>query len=161
MGSTFTIQLPVSLEALEESEAERPPRAGRLARILVIEDEDRIRDNLRETLALAGHTVTLADNAKQGIALFKKGEYDLVFTDLSMPEISGWEVAKIIKAKDPEVLVALVTGWGLKMDGERLGEKGIDLVISKPFQVNRVLNLVVEAVETKLQKAGVKSQKSA
>ncbi len=159
-GSTFTIQLPVSLEALDESEAERPPRTGRAARILVIEDEERIRDNLRETLAFAGHAVTLADSAKQGINLFKKGEYDLIFTDLSMPEISGWEVARIIKEKDPEVLVALVTGWGVKMDGEKLGEKGIDMVISKPFQVNRVLNLVVEAVEIKKKKAGQKTQKS-
>ncbi|MFQ5885574.1 MAG: ATP-binding protein, partial [Thermoplasmata archaeon] len=148
-GTIFTIELPVSLEALEESEAERPPRPGRVARILVIEDEERIRDNLRETLSLAGHVVTVADSAKQGISLFKPGEYDLVFSDLSMPEISGWEIAKIIKEKDPEVAVALVTGWGVKMDGETLADKGVDMVISKPFQVNRILNLVVEAVEMK------------
>ncbi len=159
-GSTFSVHLPVSLEALEESEAERPPRPGQAARILVIEDEERIRSNLEETLSLAGHTVTMMENAKQGITLFKKGQYDLVFTDLSMPEISGWEVARIIKKKDPGVLVVLVTGWGVKMDSDKLVDKGIDMVISKPFQVNRVLNLVVEAVETKKQKLGVRSQKS-
>jgi CheY-like chemotaxis protein len=158
-GTTFTIQLPVSLEALEESEAERPPRVGKGARILVIEDEERIRDNLRETLSLAGHAVTVADSAKQGVSLFKKGEYDLVFTDLSMPEISGWEVARAIKEKDPKVSVALVTGWGVKMEGEKLTDKGVDLVISKPFQVNRLLNLVVEAVEAKKKRSGVRSQK--
>ncbi len=152
-GTIFTIHLPVSLEALEESETERPPRSGRIARILVIEDEERIRDNLQETLSLAGHTVTLADSAKQGISLFRKGEFDLVVTDLSMPEISGWEVARIIKERDPEVPVALVTGWGVKIDGERLGDRGVDMVISKPFQVNRLLNLVVEAVETKRQRS--------
>jgi len=148
-GTTFIIQLPVSLEALGESEAERPPRPGRTARILVIDDEKRIRDNLKEILSLAGHTVTLARSAKQGIDLFKKGEYDLVFTDLGMPEISGWEVARIIKERDPEVPVALVTGWGVRMDGEKLTDRKIDMVISKPFQVNRILNLVVEAVEMK------------
>lgn len=148
-GTTFTIQLHVSLEALEESEAERPPRPGKKARILVIDDEKRIRDNLQEILSLAGHTVTLAENAKQGVTLFKKGEYDLVFTDLSMPEISGWEVAKIIKERDPEVPVALVTGWGVRIDGKKLKDKRIDMVINKPFQMNRILNLVVEAVETK------------
>jgi PAS domain S-box-containing protein len=148
-GTTFTIQLHVSLEALDESEAERPPRPGRKASILVIDDDKRIRDNLKETLSLAGHTVTLADNAKQGVALFKDGTYDLVFTDLSMPEISGWELARIVKERDPAVPVALVTGWGVRIDRGTLKERGIDMVISKPFQVNRILNLVVEAIDTK------------
>jgi len=148
-GTTFTIELRVSLEALEEGEAERPPRPGRKAKILVIEDDERIRDNLKEILSLAGHAVTLAENAKEGVTLFKKRTYDLVFTDLSMPEISGWELARIIKEKDPRIPVALVTGWGVRIDSEKLKDRGVDMVISKPFQVNRVLNLVVEAVETK------------
>ena len=148
-GTTFIISLPVSLKAFEENEAERAPRAGRTARILVIEDEKRIRDNLQETLSLAGHSVTLAENAKRGIALFRDGTYDLVFTDLSMPEISGWELARIIKEKAPRIPVVLVTGWGVKIDRERLKDRGIDMVISKPFQVNRVLNLVVEALNAK------------
>ena len=148
-GTTFNIRIPVSLEALDESEAERPPRPGPKARILVIDDEKRIRDNLEEILSQAGHTVTSAANARQGVSLFKKGRFDLVFTDLSMPEISGWEVARIIKQKDPEVPVALVTGWGVRIDAERLRDKGIDMVISKPFQMNRILNLVVEAVEAR------------
>ncbi len=153
-GTTFTIQLPVSLKALEESEAERPPRPGRRANVLVIDDDKRIRDNLREILSLAGHNVTVADNAKHGIALFKTGPYDLVFTDLGMPEISGWEVARIIKETDPRVPVALVTGWGVGTDGEKLNDKGIDMVISKPFQVNRILNLIVEAIEMKRHPKG-------
>jgi len=66
-----------------------------------------------------------------------------------MPEISGWEVARIIKEKDPGIPVALVTGWGVRIDAERLRDKGIDMVISKPFQMNRILNLVVEAVEAR------------
>jgi len=148
-GTTFTIRLHVSLAALEESEAERPPRPGGKAKILVIDDEKRIRDNLQEILSLAGHTVTLAENAKQGVILFEKDAYDLVFTDLSMPEISGWEVARIIKERDPGVAVALITGWGVRVDGETLKDRGIDMVIRKPFQVNRILNLVVEAVGTK------------
>ena len=158
-GTTFTIQLHVSLEALEVGEAERAPRSGRIAKILVIEDDKRIRANLEEILSLAGHTVTLAENAKQGVALFKKGAYDLVFTDLSMPEISGWELARIIKERDPAVPVALVTGWGVRIDGKKLKDRGVDIVISKPFQVNRVLNLVVEVVETRKQKSGLRSRK--
>jgi len=148
-GTAFAIRLPVSLEALDESEAERPPRSGQTARILVIDDEKRIRDNLEEILSQAGHTVTSAANARQAVGLFKKGRFDLVFTDLSMPEISGWEVARIIKEKDPGIPVALVTGWGVRIDAERLRDKGIDMVISKPFQMNRILNLVVEAVEAR------------
>ncbi|MBW2057662.1 MAG: response regulator [Deltaproteobacteria bacterium] len=148
-GTTFTIQLHVSPEALEESEAERPPRSGRTAKVLVIEDDSRIRANLQETLSMAGHEVTLAENAKQGISLFKEGAYDVVFTDLSMPEISGWELARIIKERDPSVPVALVTGWAVRVDREKLSNSGIDMVISKPFQVNRILNFVMEVLEGK------------
>jgi PAS domain S-box-containing protein len=148
-GTAFTIRIPVSLEALDESEAERPPRPGPKARILVIDDEKRIRDNLEEILSLAGHNVTSAADARQALDLFEREAFDLVFTDLSMPEISGWEVAKIIKEKDPDLPVILVTGWGVRTEPERLRDKGIDMVISKPFQVNRILNLVVEAVETR------------
>jgi PAS domain S-box-containing protein len=74
---------------------------------------------------------------------------DLVFTDLGMPGMSGWEVAKSIKAKDSKVPVVLITGWGIQIDDEKMKESGADLILNKPFRRDQVLDLVAEAMDIK------------
>ncbi len=94
-----------------------------------------------------GHSVTLAVDGKQGIEFFKKGAYDLVLTNLSMPEMSGWEVVREIKSADPYVKVALMTGCGTHTKEEEAKAKGVDFLISKPFKKNQLLFAVSEAIK--------------
>jgi len=146
-GSTFTVRLPSArMEAPMENErpAEKTLTA---ASILVVDDEEAIRKNLYEILSLEGHHVALAAGGKEGIEIFRQGDFDLVFTDLGMPEVSGWQVAKAIKRINPNTPVVIVTGWGDALDKRKMRESGIDLQISKPFRINHLLDLVLEGLE--------------
>jgi CheY-like chemotaxis protein len=94
-----------------------------------------------------GHQVVVTSNGEEGIERFKKETFDLVFTDLGMPKVSGWEVGKAIKGLNPKVPVAMITGWGIELDRGKMSESGIDLVISKPFNFDQVIQIVSEAME--------------
>jgi DNA-binding response OmpR family regulator len=66
-----------------------------------------------------------------------------------MPRLSGWEVGKAIKGINPKVPIAMITGWGVELDREKMSKSGIDLIISKPFNFDQVIHLVSEAMGLK------------
>jgi CheY-like chemotaxis protein len=148
-GTTLTIILPVPFELKEDKEEGALKKDVKSTNILVIDDEEMVRNVLGNLLKQGGHKVFSASSGKEGLDLFNKGGIDLVFTDLGMPGMSGWEVAKSIKAIDCAVPVALITGWGFQIDDEKMKESGADLVLNKPFKIDQVLDLVVEAMEIK------------
>ena len=69
-----------------------------------------------------GHEVEGAAGGKEGIALFNEKEFDLVFTDLGMPEMSGWQVAESIKSINDKIPVAVITGWNLEISEAEMKE---------------------------------------
>ncbi|MCX8117277.1 MAG: GAF domain-containing protein [Desulfobacterota bacterium] len=151
-GTTFLLHLPVGYgEEVKEVDqgAKRPAGALRSARILVIDDEEAVRDVLSRMLQAKGHRVEVASGGEEGIERFKKQPFDLVFTDLGMPKISGWEVGKRLKELNPKIPVIMITGWGMELDRKKMTESGIDLIISKPFSFDQVTQLIHEALDLK------------
>jgi CheY-like chemotaxis protein len=91
--------------------------------------------------------VQAAQDGLDGLARFQRGRFDLVMTDLSMPECSGLDVARALKKMNPAPPVVLMTGWGDFLDPARIQEAGVDLMIVKPYRVERVLNVVADALK--------------
>jgi len=110
--------------------------------ILVIDDDDRVRTVLKEILLYGGHQVIEAADGILGMKYLEEGKFDMVLTDLGMPAMNGWEVAKWVKQKTPRIPVGLITGWGTHLDEEKIKESGVDLIIGKPFQVIEILEAV-------------------
>jgi CheY-like chemotaxis protein len=147
-GATFILHLPTGYgEAEPVAKEVAVSKESRRARILVIDDEESVRDILSRMLKTKGHKVAVAPNGEEGIERFRAEVFDLVFTDLGMPKLSGWDVGKTIKEINPKTPVAMITGWGMELDREKLNESGIDLIISKPFNFEQVIDLVSEAME--------------
>ena len=117
--------------------------------VLVIENEKDIRLLLSDILTSGGHKVASASDGIEALQIFKKEYFDLVLTDLGMPAMSGWEVARTIKKMAPEVIVVIISGWGAELDDRELEKNGVDMVVSKPFRVGQILSLVQEAREIK------------
>ncbi|MBI3624993.1 MAG: GAF domain-containing protein, partial [Candidatus Rokubacteria bacterium] len=114
-GTTCQLRLPTGSvigAAVAPVPAPPSPRAPGGAPILVIEDEDHLRRTLVEILTTAGHSVEASRDGLEGLARFQRGRFDLVMTDLSMPECSGLEVATALKKMNPTTPVVLMTGWG-------------------------------------------------
>jgi len=120
----------------------KPAAGPEVVSILVLEDEEQIRTMLVEALTTVGHRVESASDGLQGLARFQGGQFDVVLTDLSLPECSGLDVARSVKRLRPETPVVLITGWGHLLDPERLRESGVDLMLVKPFRLERVLSVL-------------------
>ncbi len=83
-----------------------------MAKVLVVDDEESIRNMMRMTLELDGHQILLAEDGPTGLKLFEKESPDVVFLDVRLPGMDGIEVLTRIKALDPDAEVIIVTGHG-------------------------------------------------
>ncbi|HEX8284251.1 MAG TPA: GAF domain-containing protein [Pyrinomonadaceae bacterium] len=146
-GTTFTIDLPHAEPAPREPEAAPTPEPratrgpSRSLSVLVVDDEESVRETLAEMVEVLGHNVRRADGGRAALAALAAEEFDLVFTDLSMPEMDGWEVARAVRRRSPRTRIAVVTGYG-KDAARTQGDAPADMVIGKPFdfaQVEEVL----------------------
>ncbi len=146
-GATFYIKLPVAKNSKSDTTWESFPKNRNKANILVIDDEREIRNTLHEILSLEGHRVTVARNGPDGLSAFKTDKFDMVLTDLGMPGISGWEVARKIKELSPNTPVAIITGWGLQTNPQAMKQAGMDLTVPKPLRLGVIRKLVVEAMK--------------
>lgn len=141
-GSTFTIRLPVGRGRARVEAAPPAVLSDEGARVLLIEDEERVRDTLADMLRLANHEVVVASQGTEGLERFQAEPFDLVITDLAMPGISGWQVAQAVKTLRPEVPVVLVTGLGVELPAEQLRANGVDRVMTKPIRFEEVREVV-------------------
>ena len=117
--------------------------------VLVVDNEEDIRRLLADILTSAGHRVTGACNGNEALEIFKQEDFDLVLTDLGMPVMSGWEVARSIKELAPGVMIAMITGWGADFHDVELMASGIHTIVNKPFRTDQILNLAREVLVTR------------
>jgi CheY-like chemotaxis protein len=80
----------------------------------------------------------------EAIARFGAEPFDLVFTDLAMPRVSGWQVARAIKEMAPAVPVILVTGFGVELSPEERSKHNVDVVLVKPLKIQEILDVVAQ-----------------
>ncbi len=148
-GTTIVVHLPVREGPAAEagpSQVQRPLAEQGPSSILVIDDEEVMRNALADILKIGNHQVKTAADGMKGLELMRQERFDMVISDLSMPGISGLEVLKQVKKEKPDMPAILITGWGLEMDPDEMNAAGIDKVIRKPFQLKEVLNLVAESI---------------
>lgn len=146
-GTTCLLYFPAAREVERIYRVRSSPMEKQKIRILIIDDEEVIRDFLAEMFVTSGYEAETAATGREGIAMFEAGRYDLIFSDLGLPEMSGWDVAKAIRAKNAQVPIVLLSGWGIQLDDVRIKESGVDLVLSKPCQMEDLLGAVEEALK--------------
>jgi signal transduction histidine kinase/ActR/RegA family two-component response regulator len=138
LGEGTTMRLLFPVRQLTEGEAaEEPLRPAGPLSILCVDDEAALREALREALEDEGHAVALAESGRSGLEGFRaareRGEpFDVVITDLGMPEVSGRQVARTVKAEAPGTPVILLTGWGRQLSAENDVPAAVDLMLGKP-----------------------------
>ena len=116
-------------------------RVGRIS-ILIVDDEEKIRHALSYALTLGGHHVITASDGQEALALIQSGLYDVAFVDLKMPGMDGWAISSAIKQLNPDTMVVLMTGWSIRPDDKRLKENHIDAIITKPFELSQINDMV-------------------
>ncbi|MEW6051367.1 MAG: sigma-54 dependent transcriptional regulator [Candidatus Zixiibacteriota bacterium] len=117
--------------------------------ILVIDDKDSMRNMLTETLREEGHRVDEAEDGKKGLDLVRNKTYDLVLTDLKMPDVGGLEVLSQIKDLDGETAVIVMTAYGTIEDAVTAMKNGAYDFLTKPFDTEHLCVLVNRALENR------------
>jgi CheY-like chemotaxis protein len=132
-GTTFVISLPVPSALPATGAAAGEPVVPMGKRILLVEDNLEIRRSLADLLRESGCRVTEASDGLAALAQIQVEAVDLVLTDLAMPGVSGWEVAKTCRERVPHARIGLITGFGDQLDPDKLQRHGIHFVVAKPF----------------------------
>lgn len=111
---------------------------GRNRRILVVDDEEGIRQVLSRALSVKGYETITASNGSEALNLFLRNSFDLVITDLQMPRMDGWSLASRIKDSFPDTPVVLITARAKEEVLEKIEGSSVDLVIFKPFTLEEI-----------------------
>jgi len=123
-----------------------------MAQILVIDDDDQLLKLIKTTLGKAGHDVLVASNGVQGLALLKQQLFDVVITDIIMPEKDGIEVIMAMFQANNRTAVIAISGGSQRLDAAELLETArvmkVAMVIPKPI----ILSELLQAIETVLHK---------
>lgn len=114
--------------------------------ILVIDDEVQVLEIVCDMLRLKGHKVVAVNDSIEASRLIEKENFDLVLTDLGMPVLSGWQIAEKVKAISPNVPVILFTGWGAQFEEDDFSKRGIDVVLTKPLSLEKLLLTVDQTI---------------
>ena len=153
-GTTFRIKLPateIQLDYLaapahstEKAKPPQQPLKHERTDILVVDDEEHVREILRDILENEGCYVVLAEGGREALALFDTTSFDGVFTDIGMPGMSGWELAHAIRERNQQIPLAVITGWGDAVGSDQQQKAQVDWVVTKPFNLGRIAELARE-----------------
>jgi len=116
-------------------------------RVLVVDDEKRIRDGCRSILTLGGFEVGLAENGYAGLKKIEEEHFDIILLDLMMPGLRGIDLLEHVKARHPDTLVIVITGYATLEHAVEAMKKGAFDFISKPFSPEDLRAVIARAIE--------------
>jgi DNA-binding response OmpR family regulator len=126
-----------------------------MARILVVDDEESIRELLCTMLSRKGHEVLLADGGRKGLVLFEQRRPQVTILDLHMPELHGIEVLRRIRARDPQAPVIILTGYSTAEAESIARMLGVTQFLRKGFSLHELGAAIKEAIGEGLTPASV------
>ena len=156
-GTTFRIRLPIPKcgETANMASTLFPVSTSRVkssqTRILVVDDEEYVRDLLRDILEKEGCEAIVAEGGRQALSLFDNGNFDAVFTDVGMPDMNGWELSRALRQRDRKIPVAVITGWGEAVSSHERQAAQVDWVVAKPFEAPQIVEMAREVLRRQLK----------
>ena len=114
-----------------------------MTKILIVEDEEGARAAIKKIMENYGYTVVDATDCPDALEKFDShGDVDIVFTDLSLPGLSGWDVAKAVKERNPAVPVVILSGWDIDNEKEAIRTSGVSRILPKPVMIKELIQAV-------------------
>jgi signal transduction histidine kinase len=149
LGSEFTIHLPRSVVKLKTEQpapaaADKPAVAARGGKVLIADDNRDAADSMAMILGLSGYEVYVAHSGREALELTEQHRPEVVFLDIGMPDLNGYEVAAAIRRQPwgKKIYLLAVTGWGQSEDKERALAAGFDRHLTKPVDLDQVESLL-------------------
>jgi DNA-binding NtrC family response regulator len=138
----------IGIDSAPGLSARPQPKQKRSLHILCIDDDELVRKIVSQCLTRFEHRVTVASGGKVGLELFhaatlENQPYEVVITDLCMPDIDGNRVVRTIKAESPQTPVIMMTGFGTSMKNDGEAPLPVDAVVGKPARMQELNDLVL------------------
>jgi DNA-binding response OmpR family regulator len=114
----------------------------------VLDDEVKLAELLQSFLEILGHRVRATTSSAEALRLLGAEPFDLVMTDLGMPDLSGWDIARAARQTVPRVPVILVSGWGAQIDPAEVASAGVARVIHKPYGFSLLREAIEEVLDS-------------
>jgi signal transduction histidine kinase/ActR/RegA family two-component response regulator len=156
VGTTVRLTFPVRIPKVQEAPAipTPKPKEKRSVKVLCIDDESPVRQLLDDCLTQFGHRVAVAASGKEGLELFRtanvnKQPYEVVITDMGMPDVDGYQVAEAISSESRNTPIIMMTGWGTMMREEKTTPAAVNALIDKPPHMQELNDLLLKLTEKK------------
>jgi len=148
-GTTMRLNFPVSGAGARSAPEGGIAQQLRPLRILLVDDDPLILRSLQDILESDGHTVVTADGGQKGIDEFlaasRRGAvFDVVISDLGMPNVDGRRVAATIRSAKPTTPIVLLTGWGQRLQAQEDRPQNVDRVLSKPPRLGELRTTLLD-----------------
>lgn len=143
VGTTVLLRFPAAAAADRPAVPRGPrARARKHFRILVVDDNVLGLEATAASLRAAGHTVVTAPNAESALRLFQRAKYDVILSDLGLPDMNGWDLVDRFRRQDEDVRIGVITGWSVPENDEELQRRGVEVVLTKPVDPEHLLDLL-------------------
>ena len=143
-GTIFILKFFNVARPVEHACAAISPEEAENARIIIVDDVPQVGEMLSAMLEELGYRADVFDNAKSALQAMENHGYRMLITDLGMPDMTGWDVAKVARQSNPAMHIGMMTGWDVTETEART--KGVDFVVRKPFRLDQIKTAIAEIV---------------
>ncbi|MBS1272176.1 MAG: Transcriptional regulatory protein TcrA [Candidatus Marinimicrobia bacterium] len=112
--------------------------------ILIVDDNENISTLLNDVVSLEDYTGVVAHDGESAKSAIDKNDFDVAFCDLTLPDISGWEVVEYLRETAPETKIIVISGMGDSIEKDKLEEHQVEYTVHKPFQITDVQEVLRE-----------------
>lgn len=146
IGTIFIIQLPRIEARAEEIIVPEPQLKIKPIHALVVDDDSQVLETITQYLMADNHTYEAANNGREGLEKFRESKFDLVITDRAMPDMSGTQLATLLRQYTPDIHIIMITGFGelMKSSGEKV--EHVDCILSKPITLFEFREALVNVI---------------
>ena len=151
LGSTFTVRLPLATEVdlsnkQASSEKEQPVRQSKIGRVLIVDDNKDAANLLASLLQLSGHETCTGYGGLEALRLADEFSPQVIFLDIGMPDLNGYEVARRLRAapSSKNAMLIALTGWGSEADRSKSQDAGFDVHLTKPVDPATIEDLMAK-----------------
>ncbi|MDR2854417.1 MAG: response regulator [Prevotellaceae bacterium] len=142
-GSTFTLQIPITTKESGEKEESLPAQSTKTYKLLFVDDDKVLLKVCEEMAKQLGNEVVVCDRAVNVMNVLKDNRFDIVFCDIKMPEIDGFELLHTIKETYPTLPVVALSGYS-NISSDQLKAVGYAAFLEKPFSLQQLATLIEE-----------------
>ena len=143
-GTEFILSFDKSDDFVDTSKILIKKAINTIKNILVVDDDEDVREVLKDTLELAGHKIVDCPDAFVALEEIENESFDLIITDQGMPGMTGLEMSEQIHKKYPQIPIVMISGWGTQINSDEAARNGIVTIMSKPFHLKDVQDMVEE-----------------